>query len=101
MKYSHKYSKLSVSNYTTIRRYPKGKIGDIVLETYPEGKHYAKIMKIERKALDDIYWTDLLFDTADICKTRKEAYELLQSFYKKSIDFKNEKFYIYYLKKER
>jgi len=99
MKYTHKYSKLSVHKYTTIRRYSKGKVGDVILETYPEGKHYAKIIKIERKALDDIYWTDLLFDTADICGTRKEVYDLFQSFYKKPIDFTNEKFYIYYLKK--
>ena len=99
MKYSHEYSKLTVSNYTTIRRYPKGKVGDMVLETHPKGEHYAKIVKIERKALDDIYWTDLLFDTADMCRTRKEVYALFQSFYKKPIDFANEKFYIYYLQK--
>ena len=98
MKYSHNYSKLKVHNYTTIRRYPKGKIGDIILETYPNGKHYAKIVKIERKALDDIYWTDLIFDTD--CDTRGDAYRLFQSFYKKPIDFINEKFYIYYLEKQ-
>ena len=97
MKYSKNYAKLNVSNYTTIRRYPKGKIGNIILEKYPSGEHYAKIIKIERKALDDIYLTDLIFDTD--CDTRKEAYELIQSFYKKPIDFQNEKLYIYKLRK--
>ena len=98
MKYSHNYGKLKVHNYTTIRRYSKGKVGDVVLETYPKGKHYAKIVKIERKALDDIYWTDLIFDTD--CDTRGDAYRLFQSFYKKPINFANEKFYIYYLEKQ-
>ena len=98
MKYSHDYAKLRVHNYTTIRRYSKGKVGDIVQETYPSGTHLAKIVKIERRALDDVYLTELMFDTD--CNSRGEAYRLFQSFYKKPIDFKNEKFYIYYLKKE-
>jgi len=97
MRYSRDYAKLKVSNYTTIRRYSKGKIGDIILETYPSGEHYAKIIRIERRALDEIYLTELMFDTD--CDSRKEAYGLIQSFYKKPIDFENEKFYIYYLKK--
>lgn len=96
MKYSHAYAKLRVHNYTTIRRYKKGNVGDIVLETYPSGSHYAEIVKIERKALADIYLTELMFDTD--CNSRAEAYELFQSFYKKPIDYEREKFYIYHLK---
>ena len=98
MKYSHDYAKLRVHNYTTIRRYPKGKVGDVVLETYPSGRHYARIVKIEQRALAEIYLTELMFDTD--CNTRGDAYKLFQSFYKKPIDFQNEKFYIYYLEKE-
>lgn len=95
MKYSHNYAKLKVSNYTTIRRYKKANLHDIVVETFPSGCHKAQVVKIERKALDDIYLTELLFDTD--CNSRKEAYRLFQSFYKKPIDFKKELFYIYHL----
>ncbi|GAH65091.1 unnamed protein product, partial [marine sediment metagenome] len=37
MKYSKRYSKLFEKEYTTIRRYPKGKVGDVINETYPHG----------------------------------------------------------------
>jgi len=88
---------LKCANYTTIRRYSKGKVGDITKEIYPAGSHLAKIIKIERRALDDIYFTELIFDTD--CDTRGEAYRLFQSFYKKPIDFAKERFFIYYLRK--
>ena len=98
MKYTHNYSKLQNEGYTTIRRYNKGyKVGDIITEIYPNGKHQAKIIKIERQTLDRLFIcfleedTDLLF--------REDIYKLFQSFYKKPIDFENEKFYIYYLER--
>ena len=97
MKYSHNYAKLDVFNYTTIRRYPKGKVGDIVKETYPKGSHYSEIVGIERRALNEVYLTDLLFDTD--CDTREEAYRLFQSFYKKIIDFDKDRFYVYFMEK--
>ena len=95
MKYSHDYAKLKVSNYTTIRRYKKANLHDIVVENFPSGCHKAQVVKIERRALADIYFTDLMFDTD--CNSRAEAYRLFQSFYKKPIDFKKELFYIYHL----
>ena len=97
MKYSHDYSKLNRNNYSTIRRYSKGKVGDIVLEEYPKGTHKAKILSIERSALDDIPIQILIADT-DLF-VRKEIYTLFQSFYKKHIDYSNEKFYIYFLER--
>ena len=98
MKYSHNYTKLGYHHYTTIRRYSKGKVGDIVLERYPKGQHKARIVDLERKSLDNIPSHIIEFDTD--CNSREEAYQLFQSFYKKPIDFKNEKFYLYLLVKE-
>lgn len=97
MKYSSDYSKLNRNNYSTIRRYSKGKVGDIVFETYPKGKHKARILSIERSALDNIPIQILIADT-DLF-SRKEIYDLFQSFYKKPIDFAKEKFYIYFLER--
>jgi hypothetical protein len=97
MKYSHNYSKLDRFVYTTIRRYNKGKVGDIVLERYPKGKHYAKIFRIERLALDDITIQILIADTDLFGRDR--IYELFQSFYSKPIDFTNERFYLYYMER--
>ena len=98
MIYSHNYSKLGNKVYTTIRRYSKGKIGDIITEIYPNGTHRARVFDIKRETLDRLSLpflnedTDLFF--------RKNIYRLFQSFYKKPIDFEKEKFYIYYLRKE-
>ena len=96
MKYSHNYSKLEKKEYTTIRRYSKGKEGEIIMEDYPNGNHFAKIMKVERRSLEQIS-TDFLMKDTD-CKTRMEAIDLIQSFYKVPIDEK-EKLYIYYLRR--
>ena len=97
MKYSHDYPKLKNDYYTTIRRYHKGNIDSLILETYPSGKHYAKIWRILRRTLDSISIDLLIADTG--LENRKEIYDLFQSFYKKPIDFANEKFYLYYIKK--
>ena len=97
MKYSKDYTKLKLKKYTTIRRYPKGSVGKVVVEYYPSGKHYARITKIERKPFVDIP-TDLLLDDTDTF-TREEAFELIQSFYKKPIDVFNEKLYIYHMRR--
>ena len=97
MKYNKHYSKLNQLKYTTIRRYSKGKIGDVILETYPDGQHFAEIIKTERSTLEDLSDMFLYKDTD--FNLRKNVYELIQSFYKKPIDFEKEKFYIYYLEK--
>lgn len=97
MKYSHDYSKLKKDHYTTIRRYPKGKINDIVAEIHPSGRHYAQIWRILRRTLASISIDVLIADTG--LESRKEIYELFQSFYRKPIDFHNDTFYIYYMKK--
>lgn len=99
MKYSHDYNKLKVSNYTTIRRYPKGKVGDITLEIYPSGQHEAKIKKIRRETLEGIPLSVLIADTSPLCENRIQVYKLFQSFYRKEIYFSQEKFYVYYLQK--
>ena len=97
MKYSNNYSKLEKNRYTTIRRYSKGKMGKNIRETYPKGWHFAKIMRIERRSLVQLSTEFLLEDTD--CKTRKEAIELINSFYKKPIDENKDKLYVYYLKR--
>ena len=97
MKYSHQYRKLLKDRYTTIRRYAKHKINDIVWENYPNGTHKALITNIIKKPLDDLTERFLVEDTD--CLSRKEAYDLFESFYRKPIDFKNEKFTIYFMKR--
>ncbi|MHA1795254.1 MAG: hypothetical protein ACTSUK_04020 [Promethearchaeota archaeon] len=96
MKYTHSYPKLKKEKYTTIRRRKFADVGDIVLERYPDGQHHAIITKIEKKSFNEIPTLLLLEDTNT--KSREEAYDLLNSFYRKPID-KNEKLYIYHLKK--
>ena len=98
MKYSHNYPKLFTDKYTTIRRYPKGRIGDIKLETYPAGSHYAKIIDRKRVFLDMLELKVLCADTYNHLN-RTEIYALFQSFYKKPINFNSELFYMYYLQK--
>ena len=99
MNYSHAYSKLKLHNYTTIRRYRHGKkIFDVETETL-NGKvlHLSEIVGIKIKPLSQI--TDILLLADTDCKTRKEAYALIQSFYEKPIDFEKENFFIFYLRK--
>lgn len=97
MKYSHNYRKLKKDEYTTIRRYPKGKIGKRVMETYPGGMHASKIIDIKRIVLA---FTDLFILQLDTdLETREEIYALFQSFYRKPIDFENDKFYLYQMRK--
>ena len=96
MKYTHDYAKLKLSKYTTIRRYKKVNLHDIVLESFPSGCHKAQVVKIERKTLDEVDILLLLRDTDE--RSRTKACLLIQSFYKKPIDFKKELFYIYHLK---
>lgn len=97
MKYSHQYRKLSKPKYTTIRRYAKHKINDIVCEYYPNGSHKSVIVNIIKKSLDDLTEKFLIDDTD--CISRAVAYDLFESFYRKPIDFKNEKFTIYFMKR--
>lgn len=99
MHYSKEYSKLNDWEYTTIRRYGKGrKVGYIVPE-YVEGtfSHYVEIKAIFRRIFNEIPLKLLLKDTD--CKTRDAAFDLLQAFYPKVIDKKEEKLYIYHLVK--
>ena len=91
------YSKFKKNKYTTIRRYKKGNAGDIVLEQYPNGFHYARIKDVVRETLERLP-TKFLLDDTD-CKTRDDAYYFIQCFYKKPIDPYNEKLYIYFMEK--
>ena len=99
MNYSKHYSKLNKPDYTTIRRYLKGrKVGDIVPEIV-NGKilHYAKIIRIQQKVLTRIPDAILFADTDDTY--RPLIYSTFQSFYEKPIDFHKDKFYIFTMKK--
>ena len=97
MKYSHNYKKLGDCIYSTIRRYKKGNVGDIIIENHPKGIHKAKIIREKRNTLDNLP-IELLQRDTDL-ETREDIYELFQSFYRTPIDFNNEKFYIYWLEK--
>lgn len=98
MIYSKKYPKLLNKEYTTIRRYSHGKIGKITVETINGFLlHFAKIIKIERKPFIQIS-TELLLKDTD-CRTRKQAFDVLQSFYTKPINPYREKLYIYHLRR--
>jgi len=96
MKYSHNYSKLKKKYYTTIRRYPKGKVGDVVRETYPNGYHHAKIIQVGRMKISEIT-TQMLKEDADV-NSRGEFLELINSFYSKPI-LNETKVYVYHLVK--
>ena len=97
MKYSHDYSKLKNETYTTIRRHPKGKIGTITNENYPSGSHLAIIENIKRMTIDEMS-ISMIQQDGDV-KTREEFLDLLNSFYRKPIK-RNEKLYIYFLRKK-
>lgn len=99
MRYSKHYSKLDDEEYTTIRRYKKGrKVGDIEEEILNfRVLHRVRIERIIKLAFNDMA-TDLLLKDTD-CKTRKDAFDLLQTFYLKPIDKAKEKLFIFYLKK--
>ena len=99
MKYSKKYTKLNRQRYTTIRRHPKGKRWAIVLETYPGGMHFAKIIDIRRRTFIQLSLKLLQKDTD--CVTKQEAFDLFNSFYKKPINQFSEKLYIYTMQKLR
>jgi len=96
LKYSHNYSKLDKQEYTTIRRYSKAQVGDIVREVYPKGNHFAKVKRVVRTTLREIPTKLLLEDTDK--QTREEALLLIQSFYRKQIGI-DERLYLYYLDK--
>ena len=97
MHYKKHYSKLDDNEYTTIRRYGKGrKVGYIIPEVVDSVfSHYVEIKAIFRRTFNNIPLKLLLKDTD--CDTREEAFDLLQSFYPKEIDKKKEKLYIYHL----
>lgn len=99
MKYTHNYKKLRKEKYTTIRKYNHGyKIGDVIAEIYPNGKHIAKIVNIKRETINNLPFQLLFLDTD--CLTRVDVRRLFQSFYRNPIDFEKQKFYIFYLEKE-
>ena len=97
MKYSKKYTKLDKRQYTTIRRHPHGKRWKVVLETYPGGKHFAKIIDIRRRTFIQLSLKLLQGDTD--CETKQEAFDLFNSFYKTPINSFSEKLYIYTMQK--
>ena len=94
MKYTYKYNKLDKPLYTTIRRYKKGEIGDIVREAYPNGYHNSKIVGAVRLELGEIP-TEVLKDDADV-ESRKEFLALINQFYRTPIT-EATKVYLYIL----
>ena len=100
MKYEKFFSKLELEKYTTIRRHLKGrKVGDIEREYVNYKTWYAKIIKIKQETLAEIPFHLLFNDCKPFAESRKECYELFQSFYTKTIDFEKEPFFIFYMQK--
>lgn len=99
MRYSKHYSKLDDAEYTTIRRYKKGKkVGQIEEEIIDfRVIHRVMIKAIKRMPFNAIPTKLLLKDTD--CKTREEAFLLIESFYMKPIDKHKEKLFVFYMKK--
>lgn len=98
--YKYFYSKLELEKYRTIRRHLKGRrVGDIEREYVNNKIWYAKIIKIKQKTLAEIPFNMLFNDCKPFAESRKECYELFQSFYKKPIDFEKESFFIFYMQK--
>ncbi len=99
MRYSKHYSKLDDDEYTTIRRYKKGKkVGQVEEEIINfRVVHRVMIKQIKRMTFNNIPTKLLLKDTD--CKTREEAYNLIDAFYMKPIDKQKEKLFIFYMKK--
>lgn len=84
--------------YTTIRKNNHGyKVGDIIYEMYPNGVHRAEIIDIEQETLNNLS-IDFLRKDTDL-ETRTDVYKLFGSFYGSPLDFRKDKFYIFYLRK--
>lgn len=99
IKFSHPYPKLDDETFTTIRRRNKGlKESEVYQIKSPKHNFSVVCTGIEKTTLADIPDRILLKDTNT--KTREAAYKLLQSFYKKPIDFQDEIFYLFYLTRE-
>ena len=99
MNYSKHYSKLDEDEYTTIRRYKKGRKVGMIEEEILNYRvlQRVRIERIVRMTFNNMT-TELLLKDTD-CKTRKDAFELLQAFYIKPIDKARERLFVFYLKK--
>lgn len=99
MRYSKYYSKLDDDEYTTIRRYKKGKkVGQVEEEIINfRVVHRAMIKQIKRMTFNNMPTKLVLKDTD--CNTREEAFLLIDGFYMKPIDKQKEKLFIFYMKK--
>ena len=93
--FKKRYSKLSKDTYTTIRRVPKWKVGDVV-NVIVDGKqdHAAEILSRSKTTLADLDTKFLTDDTDE--KDREGAIKLLNSFYEKPIGDREE-IYVYFL----
>lgn len=105
MKYTHAYYKLVNQVYTTIRKTKRKKqeVGSIETEKVNNVFwHKAIILHIDMVKLSElplgILLMDCIYPNSKI-ETRNDCYNLFQSFYKKEIDFENQNFYLFILKK--
>lgn len=98
MNYAKYYNKLDNIHYTTIREHRNGRvIGDIEPEKVKRKViHYAKILKIEEKRLNELSTDFLCKDTDEA--SRNDALRILQSFHKRDI-MHIPYWYIFYMEK--
>lgn len=98
VKFSHDYPKLERECFTTIRRRDKGlKLGESYRVKSPSHDFRAVLTNKVKIRLTDIPDRILFFDTNT--SSREEAYNLLNSFYKKQLD-PQEEVYLFYFYRE-
>ena len=83
IKFSHDYSKLNYHLFTTIRRYDRYTVGEILTAESPSKTFESRIILKIKMKLSDIPTHFLCFDTDTM--NRDEAIETLDSFYNKTI----------------
>lgn len=96
MNFSHPYYKLGNRIFTTLRRNNSYKVGkSIPIYLNHQTLFHAKVLHTEWRRLTDIaegvLLADCLYPNSEI-KNRQDCYDLIQSFYKKKINFEKEKF---------
>lgn len=104
MKYTHPYYKLGNKIYTTIRKSKKKEqvIGFVEKEISGNSFHRAVILHIGKIHLKQVQigflLVDCLYPNSNI-KSRKDCYDLFQSFYKNPIDFKTQVWFLFIMKR--
>lgn len=83
IKFSKDYPKLEDRVFTTIRRYDRYKIGELVAIRTPKKQFYATILHKFKAVMGDLHAKFLCYDTDTLNDT--EAYDVFNSFYRNPV----------------